>query len=77
MKTTLMPTNLKLLRFMYGKTQKDISIILNLSLVQYAKKENGKASFSLSEAKKLSEYFEISIEKIFFSDNTFTLRTQV
>jgi transcriptional regulator with XRE-family HTH domain len=77
MKNKLIPKNLRFLRLMYGKTQKDISIVLGLSLVQYAKKENGKAHFNLVEAKELSEYFEISIEKIFFSDNTFILKTPV
>ncbi|MEN8905736.1 MAG: helix-turn-helix transcriptional regulator [Clostridiales bacterium] len=75
MKNILIPTNLKILRILSGNTQKDISEILDLSMVQYSKKEKGKAPFSLAEAKKLSEYFNITIEEIFFASNNFIMRT--
>jgi putative transcriptional regulator len=63
--------NLRVLRTRFNKTQKDISKLLNLSTVQYAKKENGKAEFSLKEAKLLSDTFKKSIDEIFFATDVY------
>jgi DNA-binding XRE family transcriptional regulator len=73
-KNTNQNNNLRLLRVKYGNTQKDIAKMLQISTAQYAKKENGKAIFKLSEAKILSDYFKIAIEEIFFADNVYTTR---
>ena len=61
-------TNLKMLRVKFGNTQQDMSELLKLSRMQYAKKESGKAKFSLDEAKVLANYFMLPIEDIFFND---------
>ncbi|MEN8904761.1 MAG: helix-turn-helix domain-containing protein [Clostridiales bacterium] len=61
-------TNLKMLRVKFGNTQKDMSELLKLSRIQYAKKERGKAKFSLDEAKVIANYFMLPIEDIFFND---------
>ena len=45
--------------------QSDVAKFLGMSLPNYNKKENGNVRFSLEEAKKLSELFLVSIEKIF------------
>ena len=66
-KLDIATVNLRILRAKFCKTQKDISELLQLSTVQYAKKENQKAEFTLSEAKKLSNFFNEPIEKIFFT----------
>ena len=34
----------------------------------YYKKENGRVKFTLTEAKKISDFFHSSIEEIFFKD---------
>lgn len=60
--------NLKILRTKYNKTQKDMSIILNISITQYLKKENGKADFTLKQAKIIADTFYKSIDEIFFGD---------
>jgi DNA-binding XRE family transcriptional regulator len=40
--------------------------LLGISKVNYLKKERGIVRFSLSEAKKISDFFAMSIEEIFF-----------
>lgn len=62
-------TNLKMLRAKFGFRQKDLSELLHLSTVQYAKKENSKATFSLTEAKTIADFFKLPIEDIFFNTN--------
>lgn len=51
-------------------TQSEMAKILNLSIVSYNKKENGKVPFTLEEIKILSEYFKVPIES-FFKDEVF------
>lgn len=55
-------------------TQSEMAKILNLSVVSYNKKENGKVAFTLEEIKTLSEYFKVPIE-IFFKEEVFELNT--
>jgi len=61
-------TNIKILRAKYRKTQKEIAELLGVSLVGYHKKENGISPFTLEEAKKLSDLFNLPIESIFFGE---------
>jgi DNA-binding XRE family transcriptional regulator len=42
--------------------------LLEISMCNYYKKEIGYLRFSLDEAKKLSEYFQMTIESIFFCE---------
>lgn len=51
-------------------TQSEMAKILNISVVSYNKKENGKVPFTLKEIKTLSEYFKVPIEN-FFKDEVF------
>ena len=59
---------LKEFREKAGKRQNEIAAIINVSLPNYCKKENGDIRVSLLEAKVLSEYFNASIDDIFFDN---------
>jgi DNA-binding XRE family transcriptional regulator len=72
-KDIIIPENLKIIRIKFGKTQKDISKMLNLSVAQYAKKEKGIANFTLTEAKIISNYFQETIDNIFFNKLVYDL----
>lgn len=49
-------------------TQAEMADYLGMSLANYGKKENNQIRFSINEAKKLSDFFGLSIEQIFFDD---------
>lgn len=59
---------LKELREGHKKEQKELAEYLGISAPNYSKKEAGQVRFSLLEAKKLSEFFGLSIDEIFFND---------
>ena len=63
---------LKAYRELKGINQKDIAALLSIGQNTYSFKENGKTSFTLSEAKQIADYFKCSIEDIFF--NTIDLK---
>ena len=56
----------KKLRLSRNLSQERIAGWLNMSVSTYSKKENGRLKWSLEEAKKLAEYFGMTIEEIFF-----------
>ena len=59
---------LKKLRVERNISAEDMSKILGLETkAAYYKKESGNVKFSLMEAKKISDFFNIPIEEIFFS----------
>ena len=43
--------------------------MLGITLSAYGKKENSHLRFSLNEAKKLSDFYGVSIEAIFFGND--------
>lgn len=55
-------------------TQSEMAKILNISIVSYNKKENGRVPFTLDEIKILSEFFNVPIEN-FFKDEVFKANT--
>lgn len=59
---------LKAYRVMLGKKQEDIAKIIGIGLNTYNLKENGKSSFSLEEAKKIADYFNTTIDDLFFNN---------
>ena len=60
---------LKKLRVERNISAEDMSKILGLETkAAYYKKESGNVKFSLIEAKKISDFFNIPIEEIFFSN---------
>lgn len=46
-------------------TQEEVAKIINVSKQSYYLKESGKRDFNLSEAKKLSCYFQMSLDDLF------------
>ena len=60
-------SKVKELREIQGLKQDDIAIILDISPANYCKKENGTIKFSLPVAKKLADFFNTTIEAIFFT----------
>lgn len=48
--------------------QEDLAKIINVSAVNYSKKENGNVKFSLNEARVIAQHFNKSIEELFFND---------
>lgn len=48
--------------------QSEMAKILGISDSNYFKKECGMVKFSLIEAKKISDFFKIPIEEIFFNN---------
>lgn len=59
-------TSIKHFREMQNLKQEDIAKIIDVSAVNYSKKENGLVKFSLAEARAISQYFKKPIEAIFF-----------
>ena len=60
-------TQLQEIRKKQEATCEDMAKILGLKAKStYQKKETGKIPFTLGEAKKISDYFKLSIETIFF-----------
>ncbi len=52
-----------------GILQEHLADLLGISVPNYSKKEAGIVKFSLEEAKKLSDYFSVSIDELFFKQN--------
>ncbi len=60
---------LKSLRVREGLRQEDMAKMLGISGRAYTEKENGKSQWKVGEARKISKYFDISMEDLFFSPN--------
>lgn len=56
---------LKSILIINGMTQQDLANVLNLSNSALNLKINGKSEFTLTQAKRVSDYFKMSIEDIF------------
>lgn len=56
---------IKQFRESIGQTQEEFATIINVSKVNYSKKENGKVKFSLNEAFQIANHFNKPIEAIF------------
>ena len=61
--------NLRRIRKERGMTCEQMGGILGVKMGTYSKKERKQIPFSLEEAKKISNLFRISIEKIFFANS--------
>lgn len=57
----------KAIRIEHGKSQDDIASVIDKTKPTYSKKENGISNFTLEEAKILADYYNRSIEEIFFA----------
>lgn len=58
-------TAIKQFRESVGQTQEEFASIINVSKVNYSKKENGKVKFSLNEAFQIANHFNKPIEATF------------
>ena len=59
--------SIKAFRESLGMKQEEFAKIINVSTVNYSKKENGAVKFSLNEARQIAEFFGMPIESIFFT----------
>ncbi|MBY6916003.1 helix-turn-helix transcriptional regulator [Clostridium botulinum] len=66
---------LKAYRMLKGVKQEAIAEILGITLTTYSNKETGKTQFSLYEAKKISDYLNVSIEQLFFTNEVNLMNT--
>lgn len=57
---------LKVYRTINEVNQEELAKMIDVTLSTYSKKETGKAVFTLEEARKLAEYFNTTIEELFF-----------
>lgn len=70
-------SRLKFLREERNVKQEEMADVLGISACNYYKKENGSIRFSLTEAKKVADYFELSIEEIFFNNEVSKMETKL
>ena len=59
---------LKALRTEFNLTQKQCADAVGIPASTFVRKENGNTEFTISEAKRISEYFGKSIKDIFFTN---------
>ena len=59
---------IKELRESCNVKQEQIAELLKMSPANYCKKESGQIKWSLSEAKKISDFFGKTIEELFFAE---------
>lgn len=59
---------IKAYRSLKGDKQEDIAKLIGVGLNTYNFKENGKKPFTLEEAKIIADYFNTTIDALFFND---------
>ncbi|MDK0626419.1 helix-turn-helix transcriptional regulator [Clostridium perfringens] len=59
---------LKMLRTKYNLTQEELAIKLGISKNTYFRKENGLKDFTITEAIKIGEIFNVNPSEIFFTN---------
>ena len=64
----LMYLSIKTVRLQKKVLAKTICELIGVKRITYYKKESGTVKFSLDEAKKISDYFKMPIEEIFFTN---------
>lgn len=69
-------SRVKELREARGLKQGDLADLLHISPANYNKKENGSIRYSLPEAKILADYFNTTIEALFFENEVSKNDTQ-
>lgn len=67
-----MDNRLKIIRKFKGLTQNEVAKILNTTQSQYGKYENGKTSISMENAKRLAEYYSVSVPYLLGLDDDST-----
>lgn len=71
-----MNRELKSLRAKYGDTQGDLAEILGITVNTFNSKENGKTSFTVDEAIKISKRYNKPVEEIFFTNSNVKTTTE-
>ncbi len=66
---------LKGLRAQNNLTQQDMANLINTTIQTYNRKELGKREFTLKEAKIIADYFNKSVDEIFFAKIVNTNKT--
>ena len=67
-----MDNRLKIIRKFKGLTQNEVAKILNTTQSQYGKYENCKTSISMENAKRLAEYYGVSVPYLLGLDDDST-----
>ena len=67
-----MDNRLKVIRKFKGLTQTEVAKVLNITQSQYGNYENGKTSISMENAKKLAEYYGVSVPYLLGLDDDST-----
>jgi len=68
---------LKSLRVERNLTQDELGKMIGIHEATYNRKEQGMNKFSLDEAKRISDIFDLPIELIFFSKKVHTNKTYI
>lgn len=68
--------NVKELREGRGIKQEEMAKVTEMSTANYSKKENGVIKWALSEAKTIADFFDKSIEEIFFDNEVSKTETK-
>jgi putative transcriptional regulator len=66
---------LKSLRVKHDMSQEATAQLLEMTVTTYNRKENGLREFTVNEAGKLAELFNVTIEAIFFNDEVTKMTT--
>lgn len=66
---------IKMYRLAKDINQEDLANLLNITLTTYNKKETGKAEFTLSQAKKIADFFNTTIDDLFFNSEVNFMNT--
>ncbi|MEX5836439.1 helix-turn-helix transcriptional regulator [Bacillus velezensis] len=62
-------TKVRFLREKHGLKQDDMARTLGITKATYSKKENSYIKFSLEESRVLANFFETTIDELFFDEN--------
>ena len=65
---TTMYENLRRIRKERGMTCEQMGKVIGIQKSTYSKKEHGKVPFTLTDAEKISNFFKIPVQQIFFGN---------
>ncbi|WP_144533502.1 helix-turn-helix transcriptional regulator [Bacillus pumilus] len=68
-------SKVRFLRKLHGFNQDVMARKLGITKATYSKKENGSIKFSLEESKVLADFFETTIDELFFDKKQLEAKT--
>ncbi|WP_346880611.1 helix-turn-helix transcriptional regulator [Clostridium sp. UBA3061] len=74
-KLIMVNLKLKAYRTLKSVKQEDMAKLLGIGLNTYNFKENGKKSFTLEESKMIADYFNTTVDELFFKDSVRIMST--